>query len=167
MKFCLISLLKTFSGWSRSHILLEIVFSIAITDAYLGLILLLRYVMAEGSPSLRKDGFRFFGRKTDSPASTRKISKEREAAQDEGNNSPRLVAQPAIKLSDVSLSEFTPNAALSNFRARRKTISEYLAPLTGLFGPRRISALERLSYGPSPTKLSPAEDERRRVKGKC
>jgi hypothetical protein len=127
--------------------------------------------MADGSPTLKKEGLRFFGRKTDSPsgaAANRKVPRDQPATPEKekrGDNSPRLNYGPTVKLSDVSQLEFTPNAALSNFRARKKTISEYLAPLTGFFGPRRVSTLERLSNRPSPTKMVAAEDERRRVMG--
>jgi hypothetical protein len=79
-------------------------------------------------------------------------------------DSPRLHFEAHVKLSDVSVAEFTPGAALTNFRARKKTISEYLAPLAGFFSARRTSALDRLSSR-SNQLLSVPEDERRRARG--
>ena len=131
------------------------------------------------SPSSKKDSPRFFFRKkSDSPHDSpgrvaRKrydpnVNERKGAAATGGGGSPRIDFGPVVKLSEVSNSNNNNNntIAMVNFRARKKTISEYLAPLTGLFASRRVSTLERLSYRSPPTKLAAGDDERRRVRGK-
>lgn len=131
--------------------------------------------MSDNSPLLRDRGLKLFAKRSESPANSARKNlqdspqtpkKERDGAQKQrgGGDSPGLRHEPPVKLSDVSIMELTPNAALSNFRARKKTFGEYLAPLTGMFTSRRTSALERLSFRQSPSKISAEEDERKRVR---
>jgi hypothetical protein len=66
---------------------------------------------------------------------------------------------------------FGPDAALANFSRRKKTISEYLAPLAGVFSSGgRGSMFENLSHRSTGTTgvggKEMLEEERRRVRGK-
>ena len=82
---------------------------------------------------------------------------QRNKSSDDGRSSPKSMQSQPVFGADV---------ALSNFRARKKTIAEFLQPLTGLFTKGRLSAFERVSNrGPKMDAIRRSE-ETRRVRGR-